>query len=85
MSDNVIRGSESNQSPKKYACSTCRYAVNARSRFSHCSATGYYCSTERGYHGTACGQEGKLWELRPPRERGAIERVWRWLFGGSGE
>ncbi len=59
----------------------CRYVVSPRSQLATCSATGSFTSTERHSSGP-CGPEGKMWEPRPPRQRGVFERAWRWMFGG---
>ena len=62
------------------ACCTCRHV--GRSGFEMtCRATGTYCSIERNYTNSACGQSGKLWEPRPARRAGLIEKAWRVLFG----
>jgi hypothetical protein len=59
------------------ACASCLFRERNK-----CGATGFYIRIERGHAGLACGREGKLWRAKPLREIGAIQRAWRYLFGG---
>ena len=65
------------------ACASCLFREREK-----CGATGFYLTVERGHAGLACGREGKLWRPKPPKEPkqprrvGAIQRAWRYLFGG---
>lgn len=86
MSDNVIRLATSNQSPAKRACSTCRHREwDSLIALHRCGALGFQCRHERADERGQCGSSGLMWEPIPPRQRGAFERAWRWLFGGRGE
>lgn len=65
------------------ACGTCRH--ERPSGFgTRCAATGFSVRVERDSVGP-CGKQGAMWEKRPPRRRGVIERAWRFLFGGAGD
>lgn len=74
----VVRLASSREHVATRACCTCAH----RRRDTKCGALGRYQQTARQY-AHLCGPDGRLWEARPPRTRGVIERLWRYLFGGT--
>jgi hypothetical protein len=78
----VVKLATSQSQPQKRACSTCQHR-----EYDKCGATGFYLTIERGYptgKGVACGHDGALWELAPPKppRRGVLTVLRDWLVGG---